>query len=124
MKPVALVIAATLALAISAPAMAQQPFELDDLDADRTSGGIEIEFEYDGSACEEVGPAEVGAQVGGTLSVNFPIKATAEVCTRQIVEIEVEQTVAADAGVTRVDVTLTSPDGIVIGAGSTDVDND
>ena len=99
--------------------------KLDDLDADRINATqITIEFEYDGSACEDVGPAVIGDLVDGTLTVSFPVVQTAEVCTQQIVENEVEQTIAAEAIVSRIDVTLTAPDGSVIATGTTDVDHD
>ena len=118
-------LAATMALATTGMAAAQQARQIDDLDADRINPTqITIEFEYDGSACENVGTAEVGELVDGTLAVNFPVTATAEVCTQQIVEIEVDQAIAAEGIVSRVDVTLTAPDGSVIATGSTDVDHD
>lgn len=117
-------LAATIALATSGLAFAQ-PAELEDLDADRINANqITIEFEYQGGACEEVGPAELGELVDGTLAVNFPVISTSEICTQQIVEIEVEQTIEADSTVSRIDVTLTGANGTVIGTGSTDVDND
>lgn len=118
-------LAASIALATSGLAFAQQTVQLDDLDADRINANqITIEFEYQGGACEEVGPAEIGELVDGTLAVNFPIISTSEICTQQIVEIEVEQTIEAEAIISRIDVTLTGPDGTVIGTGSTDVDHD
>lgn len=117
-------LAATIALATSGLAFAQ-PAELDDLDVDRINANqITIAFEYQGGACEEVGSAEIGELVDGTLAVNFPVISTAEICTQQIVEIEVEQTIAAESTVSRIDVTLTGPDGTVIATGSTDVDSD
>lgn len=106
-------------------APAEQPLRLDDLDAKRINPNqITIDFDYDGGACEEVGPAEVGELVDGTLSVTFPTISTAEVCTMQMVDIEVEQTIQAENIVSRIDVTLTRPDGSVLATGSTDVDHD
>ncbi|SEP72085.1 hypothetical protein SAMN05428969_0610 [Devosia sp. YR412] len=117
-------LAATIALASTGFAAAQQARQLDDLDADRINANqITITFEYDGGACEQVAPAEVGELVDGTLAVNFPVISTAEVCTQQIVEIEVEQTIPAENIISRIDVTLTGPDGVVIATGSTDVDH-
>ncbi|ODT67799.1 MAG: hypothetical protein ABS75_22810 [Pelagibacterium sp. SCN 63-23] len=99
--------------------------KLDDLDADRINPNqITIEFEYTGGACEQVGPAELGELTDGTLAVNFPIIYTAEVCTQQAVEIEVEQTIQAEHIISRIDVTLTRPDGSVFATGTTDVDHD
>ncbi|GEM_PF-754527 len=133
-------LAALLAMGLAAPAVAQektkpaapaategeaQPAALKDLDAERINPNqITIDFEYTGGACEEVGPAEVGDVVDGTLSVTFPTISTAEVCTMQAVEIEVEQTIQAEHIVSLIDVTLTAPDGTVIATGQTDVDHD
>jgi hypothetical protein len=131
-------LAALLAAGLGSTAMAQEQavpattetpaaptITLDDLDADRINANqVTIDFEYDGSACEQVGTAELGEVANGTLAVTFPTVATAEICTQQIVEIEVEQTIEAGADVTRVDVTLTRPDGTVLATGSDNVDND
>lgn len=139
-KPFAVVLATAL-LAFSLPAMADgktkdQPkspatetaapedvTSLDNLTATRINPNqITIAFSYTGGACEEVGPAELGELVDGTLAVTFPTISTAEICTMQAVEIEVEQTIDAEHIVSLVDVTLIAPDGTVIGAGSTDLD--
>jgi len=120
----ALALAATIGL--SMPAFAQDKTKtLDDLDAQRINPNqITISFEYEGGACEEVGPAEVGDLTDGTLAVTFPTISTAEVCTMQVVDIEVEQTIQAEHIISRIDVTLTAPDGSVIATGSTDVEHD
>lgn len=109
----------------AAPAASGQTAQLDDLDAKRINPNqITIDFEYQGGACEQVGPAEVGDLVNGTLAVTFPTISTAEVCTMQVQEIEVEQTIQAENIISRIDVTLTAPDGSVIATGSTDIDHD
>lgn len=119
----AIVALATVALA--APAFGQEPQQLTGLDAKRINANqITIEFEYSGGACEEVGPAELGELVDGTLAVTFPTISTSEVCTMQVVEIEVEQTIEAEHIISRIDVTVTAPDGSVIATGSTDIDHD
>ena len=129
-------LALVAAIGLAAPALAQdKPKDantapaaattLDDLDANRINPNqITIDFEYQGGACEEVGPAEVGELTDGTLAVTFPTISTAEVCTMQVREIEVEQTIQAENIISRIDVTLTAPDGSVIATGSTDVDHD
>src|SRR5215217_1464691 len=112
------------ALSLTGPGLAQDNNKtLDDLDATRINPNqITIEFDYDGGACEQVAPAEVVDLVDGTLAVTFPTLSTAEVCTMQLKEIEVEQTIEAEHIISRIDVTLTAPDGQVIATGSTDVD--
>ncbi|WEK06585.1 MAG: hypothetical protein P0Y65_10180 [Candidatus Devosia phytovorans] len=118
-------LAATIALGTTGFAFAQQAARLDDLDADRLNATqVIIEFEYDGSACEAVGTAEVGDLVDGTLAVTFPTTSTAEVCTRQLVEIEVEQAIVVPEGATQVEVTLLAPDGSVKATGTDRIDHD
>ncbi|UJW85742.1 hypothetical protein [Devosia sp. SL43] len=112
-------LASTIALAATGLVQAQETARLDDLDADRLNASqIIIEFEYEGGACEAVGTAQLGDVVDGTLSVTFPTTSTAEICTQQIVEIEVEQAIAADVSVTQVEVTLLTPDGSVRATGT------
>jgi hypothetical protein len=116
--------AAIALAALCTTAMAQSDI-IDDLDADRVSPTeVKIDFEFDGGACQAVEPAEVGENIDGTLTVTFPTRATAETCTMQIVEIEVEQIVPADETVSRIEVVLLGTDGQEIGRDSTDVDDD
>lgn len=113
-------------LGLAAPALAQDgPQKLGDLDANRINPfQILIEFDYDGGACETTEPAKLGDLVDGTLSVTVPVLATSEVCTMQMKKNEVKQAIETRDEVTRIDITLTAPDGQVIGQGSTDVELD
>jgi len=122
MRPIRLALA-TLCL-LPAAAFAQGSQQFDDLDADRLNANqVLIEFEYTGGACETVGPAALGETTDGNLALTFSVTATAEVCTMQAKEIEVEQAVAADAAVTHVTVTLLGADGAVIATESERVDD-
>ena len=114
------------ALGLASPALAQSPgASLDDLDANRINPTqIMISFDYQGSACQQVGAAEIGEVTNGTHALVFPTTSTAEVCTMQVTEVDVDQAIYADTTVTRVDVTLTDPDDQVIGTGSANVEND
>ena len=106
-------------------ALAQGAPAFNDLDADRLNASqVLIEFEYTGGACDTVGPAALGDIVDGNLSVTFTVTQTADMCTMQVKEIEVEQAIAADASVTEVTVTLLGADGAVIATGSDRVDRD
>lgn len=122
----ALVLAATLTLA--APVFAQQQQQgtrLDDLDATRINPfQIVVDFDFDGGACDQVGRPEVGEVVDGTVSINFPVTTTGDVCTMQVKEHDVKFAIEAEHIISRVDVTVTGKDGQVIGTGSTDVDQD
>jgi hypothetical protein len=116
---------ALAAVTLTLPAMAQNEIRLDDFDADRINATqIKIEFEYQGSACETVEPAVLGEITDGTLFVTIPTTATAEMCTQQLVEIEVEQAIEADESVQRVTVTLLRPDNSVLASETAEVDND
>lgn len=132
-KPLVATLAIAM-LALALPAMAEDKAQpaaeppasdaqpLENLTATRIAPDqVVVAFEYTGGACEEVETAVQDAVVDGTLPVTFPTVSTAEMCTMQAVQIEVEQTVPADGSVTSVDVTLTAPDGAVIGTGSADV---
>ena len=121
----ALSLAAALALASAGTALAQQAPELDELDAERSGDTqVKIEFEYKGSACEEVGTAQLGAITDGVLAVTFPTTTTAETCTAQMDEHEVEQTIEANQSVEEVQVTLLKPDGTVAAIGTDEVEDD
>jgi hypothetical protein len=125
MTAMRLMIAALATATLATSAFAGDSSLIDDLDIDRINANqIEIEFEYDGSACEAVEPAQLGETVDGTLAVTFPTVSTAEVCTQQIVEIEVEQVIEADESVRMVEVTLLRPDGSVLATRTERVDND
>ena len=101
------------------PTAAQEPAALDDLQAHRIDAEqVQITFSYEGGACEEVDPAETGETADGKLPVTFPATSTAEICTMQVVIIEVDQTIAADESVDEVDVTLLAPDGSVVATGA------
>ncbi len=116
---------AVLGLAALCTAAMAQSGVIDDLDADRVSPTeVKIDFEFDGGACQAVEPAEIGENIDGTLTVTFPTRATAETCTMQIVEIEVEQVVAADETVSRIEVVLLGTDGQEIGRDSTRIEDD
>jgi hypothetical protein len=118
--------AGLVALALlTLPAAGQDAPMLNDLSADREGADrIDIEFEFEGGACQEVGPAELGENIDGTLAVTFPTMETAEMCTMQIVEIEVDQTIDADETVSRLDITVLAPSGETFATGSVDVDED
>ena len=83
--------------------------------------GAELAFSYQGGACEEVGPAELDAVEGDTMPLEFPVISLSEVCTMQIVEHEVEQTIEANEAIRRIEVILSAPDGTVMGSGATEI---
>lgn len=119
-------IIAVAAFSFAAPAMAQDETRpLKDLEATRINPfQILIEFEYEGGACEQIAPAELGEVVDGTLAVTIPTTSTSEMCTMQVVEIDVRYAIATEDDVTHLDVTLNAPDGRTIGTGSIDVQQD
>jgi len=117
-------IAALAVLTMSSLAFAQ-PAQVDDLDAERISPTeVRVDFEFDGGACQSVEPAQLGEIVDGLLTVTFPTVSTAEMCTMQVVEIEVEQVIAADESVSRIEVIVLGTDGEPSATGSTNVERD
>ena len=120
----AIITLATIGLTV--PAFAQDGGrQLNDLDATRINPfQILVEFEYEGGAREALGQPELGELVDGTLAVTFPTVSTSEMCTMQVVEIDVRYAIATEETVSHIDVTLNAPDGRTIGTGSTDVGKD
>ncbi|MGB3338436.1 MAG: hypothetical protein WBA73_14775 [Devosia sp.] len=117
-------LAATIALsgvglATAQSEIAEPPATLEDLQAHRVDAGqVQVTFSYDGGACEEVDPAELGEAADGKLSLTFPTTSTAEICTMQVVTIKVDQAIVADGSVAEVDVTLLATDGSVAATGT------
>lgn len=112
--------AAVPLLFIAATAVAQDA--LQNLAACRSGAStVDLSFTYSGGACEETDPATVTIE-GTTASVTVPARSTSEVCTMQIVDIDVAQIVEASADVTRLDVTLVNTRGDVSGTGSTEIE--
>lgn len=110
-------LALAAAIFITGVAHADGPPGLDGLKTVRVDADqVRITFSYQGGACEAVGTAQLGALKNGALAVTFPTSSTAEMCTMQIVTIEVDQTVAADASVSHLDVTLLATDGRIAAA--------
>lgn len=118
--------ALALAAAFAAvPVFAQDQSRLKDLEADRLNARqVLVEFEYDGGACEEIGDVTVGDVTDGTVELTLRLAATAEVCTMQLVPYKIREAISAGPEATRVAVSLLSPDGQVMGTGTTDIDLD
>lgn len=118
-------LAAAILAFVPALAHAEEPPAFNTLEANRLDPAqVSIAFQYTGGVCEEVGTAELGETVDGTLAVRFPTISTSEMCTLQAVEIDVEQTIEADESVTEVEVTLLAPDGRAIATGIHSLDQD
>lgn len=113
---------AVAATAIATPVLADGPPALENLHAYRADAEhVTVAFSYQGGACEEVGPAEHDAVEGDTIPLEFPVISLSEVCTMQIVEHEVEQTIEANEAIRRIEVILSAPDGTVMGSGATEI---
>jgi hypothetical protein len=124
MKHFALNLAAGLVLATTGAAFAQDAASIDDLDADRIDQTqMEIEFEYMGSSCDQVGMAELNDAIDGVLDITFPVTRTGDNCTAMQTEQEVDQTVPVDGTVNTVNITLIGPDGVTLATGTTTVDD-
>jgi hypothetical protein len=65
---------------------------------------------FEGSACQSVEPADLAEPRGTIVAVTIPSARTAEICTMQIVPIEVEQVIEAPEPIFDLDVTALDPD--------------
>jgi hypothetical protein len=112
-------------IAFAAGANAQEADRIENLQVTRiTPEEVTISFEYAGGACEAVEPAVVGEIDGGTLPVTFTTVSTAEICTMQVKQIEVAQSIDAEHYISRIDITLTAPDGQIMGTATAELDHD
>jgi hypothetical protein len=123
MSRIALSLAACAVL-VSA-ASAQQPVARLDLDAERLDPQqVRLDFDYDGSSCELIEPAEIGEITNGIAAITIPTAAVSDTCTAQVVEMEGEQILQLDETVQQVEVTLLRPDGTVAATGTYRIERD
>ena len=109
-----------LLLVGTASAQATRP--LDNLAACRLDDGrVALNFTFEGGACQQPGTATVEPARGGVAAVTVPTEATAEVCTMQVVPVEVTETLAVDAEAITLDITVLARDGRPQALGSTDI---
>jgi len=77
---------------------------------------------FDGSACQRVEPAGLAEPRGTIVAVTIPTTRTAEMCTMQIVPIEVEQVIEAPEPIFDLDVTAIDPDNNPVAHGVIELD--
>lgn len=107
----------------TAGAFAQDAATFTELSAERIDAEqVMMHAIFEGGACQEAQPAETEpGEEAGTLSVTIPTLSTAEVCTLQVVEIEIEEMIDAGEDITTLDVTVLGTDGEVQVEGSTQI---
>lgn len=75
------------------------------IDAER----VLLRATFDGGACQAVEPADLAEPRGTVVAVTIPTTSTAEICTMQIVPVEVEQVLEAPEPIHELDVTVIDP---------------
>jgi hypothetical protein len=107
----------------TAGAFAQEAATFTELSAERIGAEqVMMHAIFQGGACQEAQPAETDpGEEEGMLSVTIPTVSTAEVCTLQVVEIEIEETIDAGENIATLDVTVLGTDGEVQVEGSTQI---
>lgn len=88
------------------------------IDADR----VLLRATFDGSACQAVEPADLAEPRGTIVAVTIPTTRTAEICTMQIVPVEVEQVIDAPEPVANLDVTAIDPNNNPAAHGVVEID--
>jgi hypothetical protein len=116
-------LAVSALMLLTAGTSAQDAAAFTELSAERVDAGqVMLHATFEGGACQEVQePTIEPGETEDTVSVTFPTMETAEVCTMQIVEIEIEEAIDAGEDVTTLDVTVLGTDGEVQVEGSTQV---
>lgn len=98
------------AFCCSGAVLAQEVASFTALSACRVDAGhVLVRATFDGGACQAVEPAQSAEPRGTIMAVAIPTVSTAEVCTMQIVPVEVEQVVEAHDDIAHLDVTVLDP---------------
>ncbi|KKB13492.1 hypothetical protein VE25_01845 [Devosia geojensis] len=120
LSPIPLALAVALC---SAGVLAQDAAEFTALSACRIDEDrVLLRATFDGSACQSVEPAGLAEPRGTIVAVTIPTTRTAEVCTMQIVPVEVEQVIEAPEPIFDLDVTALDPDNNPIAHGVIELD--
>ena len=77
---------------------------------------------FDGGACQGVEPANLAEPRGTIVAVTIPATRTAEICTMQVVPIDVEQVIEAPEPIFDLDVTALDPDNNPVAHGVVELD--
>ena len=76
---------------------------------------------FDGGACMKVEPAQLAEPRGTIVAVHLPTVSTSEICTMQIVPVEVEQVIQADEVIADLFVTVSDPQNNELAQGQVEV---
>lgn len=106
------------AVLMTTAAVAQDAPAFDALSACRMDAArAEVSFSFQGSPCIAAGDAEVTDAGEHGLDVRVPFEATSEVCTMNIVPVEVTQTIGVSADTAKLTVTAADLDGNILARG-------
>jgi|GEM_PF-1325657 len=113
---------AILMMPVASMAMAQAAAPLDDLRACRLDAGrVALSFTYEDGACVAPQPAAVD-EADTSAVVTISTNRTAEVCTLNIVPVEVNQPIVVSQAVQHLDITVLDPEGTPRAAGSAEIE--
>lgn len=122
-KTRAIVLAAATLIGLSGASA--QPGQLDHVAACRLDPQtVHLRFTFEGGACQQPGEAIVEDAGGGIGDVTVPTEDTAEICTMQIVPVEVAAELAAEEDYTTFDIVVLNPHGEVQALGSAGIVDD
>jgi hypothetical protein len=79
---------------------------------------------FDGGACQTVGPAQMSEPRGTIVAVHFPTISTADMCTMQIVPIDIVQVIEASIVIADLAVSVSDPQNNPIAEGQVEVEED
>lgn len=103
-------------------AIAQEVARFTELTACRIDAeSVLLRATFDGGACMSVEPAHLAEPRGTIVAVHLPTVSTAEICTMQIVPIEVKQVIEADEVIADLFVTVSDPQNNELAQGQVEV---
>ncbi len=103
-------------------AIAQEVASFTELSACRIDAEtVLLNATFDGGACMKVEPAQLAEPRGTIVAVHLPTVSTSEICTMQIVPVEVEQVIQADEVIADLFVTVSDPQNNELAQGQVEV---
>jgi hypothetical protein len=111
------------AFCCSGAVLAQEVASFTELSACRVDEGhVLVRATFDGGACQAVGPAQLAEPRGTIVAVHFPTSSTSEMCTMQIVPVDIIQIIEASVVIADLAVSVSDPQNNVLAEGQVEVD--
>jgi hypothetical protein len=116
---------ATLVVAFccSGAVLAQEAASFSALSACRVDEAhVLVQATFDGGACQAVEAAQLSEPRGTIVAVHFPTVSTAEMCTMQIVPVDITQVIEASSDIANLAVSVGDPQNNLLAAGEVEID--